>query len=131
MRARSVRGIASLEPLITPHFKKAELACPCCGKFNMPKEMLDFIERVRNNYGRPMKINSAVRCPMHNAKVKGKPSSAHLLGLAIDVHCVDARFRKELIVAATLAGVKGLGLAKTFLHLDLMVRPEGEPAFFY
>lgn len=93
--------------------------------------MLDFIERVRNNYGRPMKINSATRCAAKNFEVGGKVDSAHLSGLAIDVHCVDARFRKRMIKAAYDAGVKGLGLAKTFLHFDLKDRPEGEPVFFY
>lgn len=115
--------------LITPHFKLSELACTCCGKFNMTEEMLSFIERVRNNYSRQMHINSGVRCGMHNAKVGGKPNSAHLLGLAIDVSCHDSHLRFLLAKAAFEAGVKGLEIRPTWVHMDIMPRGVGDALF--
>lgn len=118
--------------LVTPHFKHSELACPCCGKMNMPQHMLDFIERVRTSLNMKMKITSAVRCGMYNAKLGSKITSAHLQGLAIDVFCPSESYRFKLLAAAFSMGVLGVGiydnpkdLSKKFVHLDLLNRVAG------
>lgn len=118
--------------LVTPHFKLSELCCPCCRKMNMPQTMLDFIERVRTGLGLKMKLNSACRCGMHNAKVGGKITSAHLQGLAIDVFCPSEVYRFKLLSVAFAMGAQGVGIyenakdpSKKFVHLDLMNRIAG------
>jgi uncharacterized protein YcbK (DUF882 family) len=121
----------TLASLVTPHFRFSELCCPCCTKMHMPLAMLDFIERVRNFYDRKMVLTSAVRCLSHNYAVGSKPTSAHVLGLAIDVSCRDSFLRRKLISAGEKAGVKGLGLASDFIHLDIHQRLQGDPCWFY
>src|SRR6478736_3199445 len=104
----------------TPHFLVDELACRCCGLFTMPAQMLVFLEDVREEYGRAMVINSAQRCKAHNAKVGGKPNSAHVLGLAVDVKIGDGYERNRLIRAAIKHGVEGIGVYASFIHIDIM-----------
>ena len=116
---------------LTEHFKIEEMMCPCCGVLGIKPEFLIFIEKVRRHYDAPMKITSAFRCEKHNDKVGGAKNSAHLSGLACDVAITDSQTRLKLIRSAVACGVKGLGLHKSFLHLDITARPTGDVAWFY
>lgn len=113
------------DELITPHFKRKELACPCCGKMSIQEKALDFIERFRNVLGKKFTPNSAYRCPMHNANVGGRVTSAHLQGLAFDVPCHGTVLRRQMIEAAIKAGVTNIGIYPTYLHLDVMNKIQG------
>ena len=110
---------------VTPHFKLSELACPCCGLFNMGREVLRFLEDVRSSFDRDMIVNSGVRCEKHNKKVGGKPDSNHLRGEAVDIKCDNSFLRAKLIRAAIKHGVQGIGVYQTFIHLDVAKRPNG------
>lgn len=103
---------------MTKNFKLSELECPCCALFNMPEWMLGKIQRVRDDYGFPMKINSACRCVVKNKEVDGARNSRHLQGIAIDVKVIQGTLRKKLMRVAIDHGVMGIGIYKTFLHLD-------------
>ena len=43
------------------------------------------LETVRNQFNRPVKINSACRCESHNKSVGGSQGSKHKLGIAADI----------------------------------------------
>lgn len=116
---------------LTKHFTIQELMCPCCKVLGVRPEFIIFLERVREHYAKPMKITSAFRCEKHNAKIGGSKTSAHMLGLACDVMAVTPQARLELIKSGLACGVKGLGIAKTFVHLDLKTRDGGDVAFLY
>jgi zinc D-Ala-D-Ala carboxypeptidase len=116
---------------LTEHFTIEEMMCPCCKVLGVRPEFLIFIEKVRVKYGKAMKITSAFRCEKHNEKVGGSKTSAHMSGLACDVSMTDSQARLEFIKAAIACGVKGLGLHKSFIHVDIMARPTGDPAWFY
>lgn len=115
----------------TKHFLKSELACRCCGEYGMTAEAEASIEATRVEFGYCMIINSAYRCKKHNAKVGGRPDSAHTKGLAIDVSILgpngipDNYKRGQLIAAAIKCGVKGIGIYASFIHLDWMKRAGG------
>lgn len=109
---------------ISKHFTRKELACPCCGKFAMDVAfIMEFLERVREGYGKPMFITSGFRCERHNLKVGGSKNSAHKLGLAVDVACQSSADRYDLIQTAMNCGAVGIGVYDTFLHLDRKPRP--------
>ena len=116
---------------LTEHFTIEEMICPCCKVLGVKPEFLIFIEKVRKKYNRAMKITSAYRCEKHNEKVGGSKTSAHMSGLAADVAISNSQNRLEFIRAAIACGVKGLGLHKSFIHVDIMARPTGDPAWFY
>jgi hypothetical protein len=67
----------------------------------------------------PMVIYSGMRCQKHNERVGGVPDSAHTKGVAVDVKCHSSRGRFAIINAALSAGFTRIGVAKTFVHLDV------------
>ncbi len=101
-----------------PHFAPRELACRHCGEVRVEEDLLDGLETMRAEYGRPMRITSAYRCPIHNARVGGAPMSRHKLGQAADV-AVSPADREAVLFAAEAAAFGGLGFYSTFLHVDI------------
>ena len=110
---------------MTPHFKKAELACKCgCGMLPA-QSFMDKVETLRLAFGKPMPVNSAARCPFHNANVSGTGADGpHTTGRAIDlgVRGADAF---EVVRLALLLGFTGIGVAQKgasrFIHIDDLV----------
>ncbi len=114
--------------IINTHFSDRELDCHCgCGKTVSP-ELVVRLEALRRMIDRPLPVTSGARCEAHNREVGGFPKSWHLKGLAVDIACSGSRLRGEIIRLAVLLGFNGIGVAKTFVHLDL--RPEGERCCF-
>jgi len=85
----------------------------------MDKGFLNLLDNIRSDSGVVMKINSGYRTKSHNEKIGGSPNSSHMKGIAVDVHCTSSVDRKRLIFAALDNGVKRIGVAKTFIHLDI------------
>ena len=114
---------------MTKNFKIKEFECKCgC---DMPLEVYENIIKLasqlqflRDYTGRPITINSAYRCPEHNAKVGGSKTSQHLLGKAADITIqslkpaeVYALIEDLIDMGHMLQG--GLGLYDTFVHYDI------------
>ena len=86
---------------------------------NMNKEFLLRLDEARERAGIPFVINSAYRSPEHNAKIGGKPNSSHLKGLAVDISVTNSRQRFIVLNALLEVGFTRIGIADTFLHVDL------------
>lgn len=104
------------------HFDPKEFACKCgkCGKgfTDMDELFLTRLDSARECAGVPFRIVSAMRCPEHNKAEGGKPKSAHLTGHAVDIMAVDSIIRMEIVNAALRVGIRRIGIANTFIHLD-------------
>lgn len=107
-----------------PNFSRAEMACRCCGQGYYWPEFMARLQMARDLIGAPLKINSAHRCGLHNARVGGAPLSQHLK-LAADMS-LAGHDRHALYLACRDAGFSGFGFAQTFLHVDL-----GRKRFWY
>lgn len=107
-----------------PHFSASELSCQCqrhCdGEYYHNPAFLDALEAMRAIVG-PLKINSARRCKGHNKAVGGARSSMHMRSLAADIS-LTGHDRKAMALAAKKAGFRGIGYARTFIHVDLGIR---------
>lgn len=115
--------------LVSPHFSMEELRCKCpCQIYNVNKLLIDGLESARTILGKPIRINSACRCPAHNAKVGGEKNSRHLTTLehaceAADIYVpdmpADAVFK--ILWNRPPVQLKGFGLNvfKKFLHVDV------------
>ncbi len=109
-----------------PHFKIGELACHCAGRFcagdywHAP-DFLDALEALRSEAGHALHVTSGHRCAQWNAAVGGAPLSQHRT-LAVDL-ALAGHDRHALKASAVRCGFTGLGLARTFLHLDRRARP--------
>jgi uncharacterized protein YcbK (DUF882 family) len=86
---------------------------------DMNAEFVYRLDMLRMLCGFPLIINSGYRTPKHNKAVGGKPSSAHLKGLAADIQVSDSRQRFQLKRLAHMLGFRRIGNGATFVHLDL------------
>lgn len=105
---------------ISTDFNRSEFACKCgCGADGISPQLVDLLQMLREAIGRPLAITSGVRCPKHNQRCGGKPNSAHLTGDAADITCSTSQLRMQLVSLAQRAGVRRIGVHKTFVHLDI------------
>ena len=103
-----------------------EFNCPCCGKNEMNESFLGTLTDAREYCRTPFMINSGYRCEKHNKKVGGKPNSTHTVGAAADIHCTESRQRALILCGLLEAGFSRIGIAKTFIHVDMADRLEGD-----
>ena len=113
---------------IRTHFTDKELDCSCGCEKTVAPELLVRLEALRALLDKPLSATSGARCETHNREIGGKTHSWHLKGLAVDISCTDSRLRLDIIGNASKLGFNGIGIAKTFIHLDL--RPESEKVCF-
>tara|TARA_B100000497_G_scaffold73221_1_gene82160 strand:+ start:600 stop:923 length:324 start_codon:yes stop_codon:yes gene_type:complete len=85
---------------------------------NMSKEFLFVLDEAREIAGIPFIINSAYRSPEHPLSIKN-PSSSHIKGLAVDIKATDSTTRFKIVKALVEVGFKRIGIADTFIHVDL------------
>jgi len=113
---------------IRTHFTNKEMDCSCGCEKTVASELLVRLEALRALLDKPLLVTSGARCETHNREVGGKQHSWHLKGLAVDIACVDSNLRVDIIRNASKLRFNGIGIAKTFIHLDL--RPESEKVCF-
>ena len=91
---------------------------------NMSPRVVFMLDALRSLMGLPLPINSGYRSPAHNASVGGAPKSAHMEGLAVDIGTtkLTKAQRMALITYAIQLNFTGIGIAQTFIHLDMKPR---------
>ncbi len=105
------------------YFQPHEFECPCgqCdgGAERMDYDLLKMLDQAREEARIPFVINSAYRCPEHNARVGGVRDSAHTLGMAADIATLSSRARFAVLHALIMMGAERLGVGDTFIHVDV------------
>ena len=86
---------------------------------HMHQEILHMLDAVRKKFGKPIKINSGYRTVARNKKIGGVADSSHLKGLAVDISCSNSVNRFKLLNLLLEAGFNRIGIAKTFIHVDI------------
>ncbi len=114
---------------VTPNFTKQELSCRHCGEFYNAPRYFAALQKAREILGKPIIINSAHRCSIHNAKIGGAPLSQHKK-IAFDINLKN-QDRYKLLAALKQAGFTSFGLYKTFIHCDLRIKNNGKGRFWY
>ena len=106
------------------NFNLDEFKCKCgCGNVSVYSDLLDLLQTARNIIG-PIQITSAFRCNEHNDKVSSTGEDGpHTTSKAVDIHVSNSQHRKQLIDYFTNK-VTGLGIAKTFIHIDILTSDE-------
>ncbi len=112
------------------YFQPTELECRCgCGKGaeSMDERFLHALAVLRKECDFPFVLNSAYRCPKHNAKVSGTGRNGpHTIG-AVDIRVPDTQHALKIIANAQAAGMTGIGYAprKRFVHVDALRDGDG------
>ena len=91
----------------------------------MDIDFLQLLDQARDRFDKPITINSGYRTPAYNESVGGTENSSHLKGLAADVACIASQDRFNLINIFLDLGITRIGIAKTFIHID--VDPDKSP----
>lgn len=107
---------------LTENFSAEEFGCKCgdchgSGQ-GIDRGLVQGLQVVRTIYGKPITINSGVRCVSHNQAVGGKSDSEHLDGLAVDISVPDSRARYELL-SLLLINFARLGIDGQFIHVGM------------
>ena len=84
----------------------------------MNVEFLAKLDKAREFAGIPFIINSAYRSPKHPESIKN-PTSSHIKGLAVDISVRDSVTRFKVLNALIAVGFNRIGIAGTFIHVDL------------
>lgn len=75
-----------------PNFKYSEFACHCNGKYcngypvPFSYDLARNLQTIRNHFGKPVHITSAIRCDKWNTEVGGIKNSKHKKGWAVDFY---------------------------------------------
>ena len=107
------------------YFKKQEFACKC-GKYcdGYPAEidmnMVKIADQIREKIGKPITINSGLRCKTHNANVGGVSNSQHIYGNAADLGCPDGCTPAQMasIAEEIMGDTGGIGTYSWGVHID-------------
>ena len=134
---------------LTENFSKSEFVCKCgCGEDRISADFVERLQLARNTFGRSLTITSGCRCPEHNKKEGGKENSSHLVKernvdgtgwtgglqetcLASDILCKSSRDRFKLIGCLLGAGIRRLGIAEEFIHVDIDPDKDDQVAWLY
>ncbi len=123
---------------ISPHFNEDELRCKCgCGRMEFSDMAIDWLEKLRVNFGGPIRINSGYRCPEHNAAVSSTGlNGPHTItthnNVTVDISEVGGE-ALDLVHEALKLGFTGVGVKQKgshsgrFIHLDRIVPGARQP----
>ena len=114
---------------LTNHFWIGEFACRDGTEgIIIDKRLAEGLQRMREIIGKPIVITSGYRNPEHNRAIGGAvPSPAsegsqHLYGKAADIAVVGMS-GERLASVARQAGFTGIGIARTWCHVDVRDTP--------
>ena len=105
---------------LSEHFSVKEFACSDgSDEIRIDPKLVDYLEKIRAHFGKPVRITSGYRSPAYNAKVGGVKNSYHLKGMAADI-VIDGVKSKEVAQYAETIGCGGIGWyeARNFTHID-------------
>lgn len=102
-----------------------KMVCTCCGEGQLSIAILMLLETIRTHFGKPVRVISAARCSIHNAKEGGAKNSEHLIRDGEDVDAADISVddvppQQVYLYVKSLpyANLLGIGKYKGFTHID-------------
>lgn len=109
---------------MTKNFNRNEFACKggnCCGgSAPVSLRLVTALQFLREQAGRPLKINSGFRCVKHNQTVGGAKNSQHLYGTAADIALPQGYSPVQLAALAdSLNQFDGIGIYDWGIHVDV------------
>lgn len=110
---------------LSTNFSVSEFACKgsgCCSTVKIDDQLVVYLQKIRDHFGKTVTITSGYRCTTHNKNVGGATGSRHAKGQAADI-VVSGVKPAEVAKYAESIGIKGIGLYETskdgyFVHVD-------------
>lgn len=106
---------------LTRNFRVKEFACSDgSDPIFIDSELVAVLQKIRDHFGKSVKITSAYRTPAKNKACGGEKYSQHLYGRAADIKISCVSPKKVAAYAETLLKNKGgIGTYATFTHVDV------------
>ena len=107
---------------LSKNFNSYEFRCGiggycACSTILIDDQLVEYLQKIRDHFGKSVNITSAYRCPSYNSKVSNSKDSYHTKGMACDFQ-VSGVAPSEVAKYAESIGVKGIGLYSDFVHID-------------
>lgn len=110
---------------LSVNFNSIEFDCHgvgCCKETKIDEKLVEYLQKIREHFNKPIYISSAYRCATHNKNVGGATGSYHTKGQAADIY-IDGVAPAEIAKYAESIGILGIGLYETaadgyFVHVD-------------
>lgn len=101
-----------------PNFTKEEFDCQETGENEMQPAFMERLQKLREEYGKPMRITSGYRSPNHSIEKRKTQTGTHAQGIACDIYATGAD-KYRLVKLAFAHGFSGIGVDKNFVHIDI------------
>ena len=110
---------------LSENFTSLEFDCHgsgCCSETIINPKLVEYVQKIRDHFGKSITVTSGYRCPVHNKRIGGATGSRHSKGDAADI-VVAGVAPREVAKYAESIGIKGIGLYETnadghFTHVD-------------
>ena len=110
---------------LSENFSSVEFDCHgsgCCSETIINPKLVEYVQKIRDHFGKSITVTSGYRCPVHNKRIGGATGSRHSKGDAADI-VVTGVAPREVAKYAESIGIKGIGLYETsadghFTHVD-------------
>lgn len=110
---------------LSTNFSSTEFDCHgkgCCSTTQIDEKLVEYLQKIRDHFGKAVTISSGYRCATHNRNIGGATGSRHSKGQAADIY-IDGVKPAEIAKYAESLGIKGIGLYETnsdgfFVHVD-------------
>lgn len=96
---------------------------PQCSLSDMDSEFMKRLDVARYLAGFPFVLNCAYRNKSWEKAHNRSGDSFHCKGQAVDIRCGDGKKRALIVYSCWLAGLKGIGIYPTFIHVDMRKEP--------
>ena len=100
------------------YFKLKDFDCQETGENEMKHEFIQKLDHLRQVCGFPFNITSGYRSPRHSIEKAKQLPGTHAQGIAADIYVNGGRQRMQVVKMACALGFTGIGVAKTFVHVD-------------
>ena len=102
------------------YFKIEDFDCQETGNNEMVEEFIHRLDELREACGFPFIVTSGYRDPEGHPieKRKSRPGT-HAQGIAADIRVSGGVQRRKVVEKAIELGFKGIGVANTFVHVDI------------
>ena len=112
------------------YFNRGEFECSHTHTCEMDQEFIDQLNILREEFGKPLTINSGYRSPEHPIEYVKQTPGAHASGKACDISIARGDALKLIEIALKL-GFTGFGInqkgSSRFIHLDTLESTKDRP----
>ena len=100
------------------YFSLSDFDCQETGENEMDEDFLYKLDELREACGFPFIVTSGYRSPRHSIEAAKAEPGMHSTGKAADIAAPTGDKKYIMVQKAMEMGFTGIGVAKTFIHLD-------------